>query len=157
MKNRILKIVIWVVFVLLCLASGAVVSVAPYMWGERDGSGVLLWIFTVIPFLLLLLSALVCPIYNVDEIKKYVEPYKAVFLGSEDVFLLNFLLPFLMVRFDYFKEINTPIWMWLLYVCLPFIYGGISYFLFKYLSPKSDGELNLKSEGRETEGNVGEN
>lgn len=144
MKKRNLRIVVWVFFILFCLVSGAAVSVAPYLWGERDGSGVLLWIFTVIPFLLLLLSALLCPIC-IGMIKKYVKPYVAVFLGSEAVFLLNFLVPFIMVRFDYFSEIDTPIWMWILYVCLPFVYGGISYHLFNYLSSKSDDELNLKS------------
>lgn len=46
--------------------------------------------------------------------------------------------------------------MWILYVCLPFVYGGISYYLFKYLSSKSDDKLKLKGDGREIEDNVGE-
>ncbi len=151
MKKRILKIVIWVVFILFCLASGAAVSMAPYMWGERDGSGFLVWCFTIIPFLVLLLSVLLCAIYICKSDKQTVVPCVIVFIGSAAVFLLNFLFPH-----SHFRGLHTPIRMWILYVSLPFVYGGISYFLFKYLSPKSDGELNLKSKGREIEDNVGE-
>ncbi|MEE3483877.1 MAG: hypothetical protein VZQ98_06100 [Bacteroidales bacterium] len=153
MKNRILKFVIWTVFILFYLASGAVVSVAPYMWGERDGSGVFVWFLTIIPFLFLLLFVLLCAIF-VNVIKKTVIPSIIFCVGSAVVFLVNFLYPH--HSFADLSELNTPIWMWILYVCLPFVYGGISYYLFKYLSSKSDDKLKLKGDGREIEDNVGE-
>ena len=130
MKNKTVRIVIWVVFILCCMVSGAYFSMTPYLWGERDGSGILLWFFTVIPFMSILFLALVISIFG--NLEKYsVKPHVAVIVGSAVVFFLNFLFPYIYVEFDYFREIKTPTWMWIGYVCLPFIYGGISFALFK--------------------------
>ena len=138
MKNKALKIVIWIVFILCCTLIGAYFSMAPYMWGERDGSGILLWFFTVIPFMIILFFALVISIFGNLE-KHSVKPHVAVIVGSAVVFFLNFLFPYIYVRFDYFREIDTPVWMWILYVCLPFIYGGISFILFNLIGTPKDG------------------
>ena len=127
MKNKALRIVIWIVFILCCTLIGAYFSMAPYMWGERDGSGILLWIFTVIPFMIILFLALVISIFGNLE-KHSVKPHVAVIVGSAIVFFLN-LIP-TGFRFD---ELHTPVWMWILYVCLPFIYGGLTYILSKKL------------------------
>lgn len=134
MKNKALRIVIWVVFILCCMVFGAIFSMVPYSWGERDGSGVLLWVFTIIPFLSFLLLALLYAIFgNVEK------PYVSVFVSSAVIFFLNFLVPYVFVRFDYFKEIDVPAWLWILYVSSPFIYGCLYYIMFKYVGgPKTD-------------------
>lgn len=131
MKNKTVRIVIWVVFILCCMVSGAYFSMTPYLWGERDGSGILLWFFTVIPFLILLFSVMIfAMIADQDESISF-KPYAVVFVGSLGVFLLNWLFPYFLTRFPYYSQLHTPAWMWILYVALPFVYGGISYVLFK--------------------------
>ncbi|MBO7635633.1 MAG: hypothetical protein J6S89_03550 [Paludibacteraceae bacterium] len=163
MKNKALRIVIWIVFILCCTLIGECFSSTPYIWGEvspmlyslfalpafiyfspflleRDGIGILLWVFTVIPFMILLFSVLMYAIFRNEE-KHSVKPYVAVFVGSAAVFFLNFLFPCICisVKYDYFSEIETPTWMWIGYVCLPFIYGGISFILFKLIGTPKDG------------------
>ena len=131
MKNKTVRIVIWVVFILCCMVSGAYFSMTPYLWGERDGSGILLWFFTVIPFLILHFSVMISAmIMDLDESISF-KPYAVVFVGSLGVFLLNWLFPYFFTGFPYFSEIKTPTWMWIGYISLPFIYGGVSYNLSK--------------------------
>ena len=131
MKNKIKRICIWILFSLFVLASGAVASVIPYSWGERDGSGILLWFFTIIPFLILLFSVIMIAIAAYNGKSIFHKPYMVVFYGSLGLFFLNWLVPYMLVNFDYFSELGASIWMWIMYVGLPFIYGGVSYFLFK--------------------------
>ena len=131
MKNKTVRIVIWIIFILCCLASGAYFSMTPYWWGERDGSGILLWFCTVIPFLILQFSVMIFAMIADMEGSIPFKSYAIVFAGSLGVFLLNWLFQYLLTEFDYFSELRTPAWMWIGYVSLPFIYGGVSYFLFK--------------------------
>ncbi|MBO4531242.1 MAG: hypothetical protein J5767_11470 [Paludibacteraceae bacterium] len=144
MKNKALRIVIWIVFILCCTLIGTYFSSTPYILGgvslELYSLFALLWNFTVIPFMILLFTVLMYAIFRNVE-KHSVKPHVAVIVGSAVVFFLNFLFPCICISVnnDYFREIGTPTWIWILYVSLPFIYGGISFILFKLIGTPKDG------------------
>lgn len=123
---RIAKITRFMIFSLLYIVSGGIASAVPYMWGDRDGCGLLVWIWAVILFILSMVTIIVIAAL-VERGRSKIKPYVVIFYGSLLLFFLNWIIPFLMVNFNYFSEINTQPWMWMLYVALPFIYGGVAY------------------------------
>jgi len=86
-----IKTVKIIVFALLYLLSGFILSMVPYWGGERDGCGLLLWIFTVIPFLFFLIATLIVAILALRNIWRY-SFSKVILIGSTITFWLNWVL-----------------------------------------------------------------
>lgn len=111
----------------IMLTASFLPSMFPYAWGERDGSGILLWVFTVWVFYIALIAALIAAgvrMKNYEDGK--MKPSYIVLIGSALTFFLNWLFPYIFVNFDYFQELNTAAWMWIIYLLLPVIYWLIA-------------------------------
>lgn len=98
-------------------------SMMPYNWGSRDGSGILLWFLTAIPFFLLLITPMIAAYITQNP--------KILLIGSIVAFFLNWFVPFCLVNFNYFSDIKTTKSEWALYVAMPFIYGACGYIIMK--------------------------
>lgn len=101
-------------------------SMMPYNWGSRDGSGGLIWMFTAIPFFLLLITPMITAYITQNP--------KILLIGSIVVFFLNCFFPFCLAKFNfkyYFSKLHTTKSEWALYVAMPFIYGACGYIIMK--------------------------
>ncbi|MBR4840374.1 MAG: hypothetical protein IK005_07850 [Paludibacteraceae bacterium] len=132
--KEVAKLVCLSIFSLFYFVSGFKLSSAPYDWGLGDGSGLLLWIAVVALFLLLMFLPLIGALY-VDRNKKRIKPYVVIFAGSALLFLLNWLIPRLTCGGA--KYLDTSTSEWILYASMPFLYGGISYFIFEFFDDSS--------------------
>ncbi len=98
-------------------------SYLPYDWGEKCGSGILLWVFTAIPFFLLLITPMIAAYITQNP--------KTLLIGSIVAFFLNWFVPICLAKFNYFSDIKTTKSEWALYVAMPFIYGACGYIIMK--------------------------
>lgn len=96
-------------------------SLLPYDWGYRDGSGVLLWFFTVNPFYCALLLTLIVA-GKMRSRTGTLKPSHAVLIGTATTYFLNWLVPFSLVDFGYFEEVRVSVVGWLVYFSLPVVY-----------------------------------
>lgn len=147
--KEVAKLVSLSIFSLFYFVSGFKLSSAPYAWGMGDGSGLLLWIAVVAPFMLLMFLPLFGALY-VDRNKKRIKPYLVIFAGSALLFLLNWLIPRLTCGGA--KYLHTSTSEWILYACMPFLYGGISYFIFEFWGDSSkieEGDSSSEPDGSE--------
>ena len=126
-----IKTVKIIVFALLYLLSGFILSMVPYWSGERDGCGLLLWIFTIIPFLFFLIAALIVAILELKNIFEC-SFSKAILIGSTITFLLIWLVSLCTNNYipEYFIR-TASFWSWVLYFTMPAIYYGLAKLLFR--------------------------
>ncbi len=120
-----------IIFILFYLLSGFILSMTPYRWGERDGSGGLLWFVTIIPFLFFHIATLIVAILALKKEFEF-SFSKAILIGSTITFMLNWLVPFLLVHFksEYFIE-TASFGEWVLYIAMPATYYGFAKLFFR--------------------------
>lgn len=127
-KMKTIKIII---FALLYFLSGFILSLVPYWSGERDSCGILLWFFTIIPFLYFHIATLIVAILALKKEFEF-SFSKVILIGSTITFILNWQVPFLFFDFisEYFIE-TASFWSWVLYFAMPVIYYGLAKLFFR--------------------------
>ncbi len=133
---KIVKCLIFCLFSAACLGSGLYASGFAYRWGSGDGSGALVWIFCVSwLFALLMIALLVIALLIFTKTIEFprIKPHVAIFLGTAGLFFLNWFIPYCNNWGGKPYSVRTSTWEWILYASLPFIYGGVSYLMFKII------------------------